>query len=51
MILDTVHYAFHPRAEKGHPLRLTDTTVHPRDAGTPTTTPMMSTLLKSSDTL
>ncbi|HKW10673.1 MAG TPA: hypothetical protein VJO33_09855 [Gemmatimonadaceae bacterium] len=40
MILDTLHYVFHPRAEKFHPLQLTDTTVYPRDTGTQTTTPI-----------
>jgi hypothetical protein len=40
MILDTLHYVFHPRAEKFHPLQLTDTTVYPRDAGTQTTKPI-----------
>jgi hypothetical protein len=40
MILDTLHYAFHPRGEKSRPLPLTDTTVYPRDAGTETTTPI-----------
>ena len=40
MILDTLHYVFHPRAEKFHPLRLTDTTVYPRDTSTQATTPI-----------
>jgi hypothetical protein len=40
LILDTLHYVFHPRAEKFHPLQLTDTTVYPRDAGTHATTPI-----------
>ena len=31
MILDTLHYVFRPRAEKFHPLRLTDTTVNSRN--------------------
>ena len=40
MILDTLHYVFHPRPDKLHPLPLTDTTVYPRDADTQTATPI-----------
>jgi hypothetical protein len=40
LILDTTHYVFHPRAEKFHPLQLTDTTVYPRNAGTQASTPI-----------
>jgi len=40
MILDTLHYVFHPRPDKLHPLELTDTTVYPRDPGTQNTTPI-----------
>jgi hypothetical protein len=34
MILDTLRYDFRPRAEKFHPLPLTDTTVYVRNAST-----------------
>jgi hypothetical protein len=40
MILDTLHYVFHPRAERFHPLQLTDTTVYSRDAGTQAAMPI-----------
>jgi hypothetical protein len=40
MILDTLHYVFHPPGDKLHPLQLADTTVYPRDAGTQNTTPI-----------
>ena len=41
MILDTLQYVFHPRAERSRPLPLTDTTVHSRDAGMQAATPIV----------
>jgi hypothetical protein len=50
MILDTLHYVFHPRGEKSHPLQLTDTTVYPRDAGTQAAAPIaLSAVLEGRD--
>lgn len=40
MILDTLRYDFRPRAEKFHPLGLTDTTIYSRDAGAQITSPI-----------
>jgi hypothetical protein len=40
LILDTLDYVFHPRAEKFHPLQLTDTTVYPREPGMQAATPI-----------